>query len=306
MGHGIQLAFNEISLVLFTTLAPSGVVALMLMGAPLLFGRVSGEKARRIDCFMGIPLAVSMVGLVMSATHLGNPDNVLYVFSRVGFSPLSNEVAGAVVFLALAGAYWLYSFARAPRTGVKRALTVALWCSGAAFLVLMAQAYSAETIISWNTAYVPLNMVLNGLVGGPLLALLGFRASSFSEAAAFAEISSFAKALPAASLCGVVANAVSMCLQNAGLHLVENELSTAACPRARVRRGHCGVCRLLHRRRVVVRRLAQGVGKAGRGALPRRVRVCLLRHISDTHGVLRDASYRRLGHVGVLTGFFLH
>ena len=79
MGHGIQLAFNEISLVLFTTLAPSGVVALMLMGAPLLFGRVSGEKARRIDCFMGIPLAVSMVGLVMSATHLGNPDNILYV-----------------------------------------------------------------------------------------------------------------------------------------------------------------------------------------------------------------------------------
>ncbi len=228
MGHGIQLAFNEISLVLFTTLAPSGVVALMLMGAPLLFGRVSGEKARRIDCFMGIPLAVSMVGLVMSATHLGNPDNILYVFSRVGFSPLSNEVAGAVVFLALAGAYWLYSFARAPRTGVKRALTVALWCSGAAFLVLMAQAYSAETIVSWNTAYVPLNMVLNGLVGGPLLALLGFRASSFSEAAVFAEISSFAKALPAASLCGVVANAVSMCLQNAGLHLVENELSTAA------------------------------------------------------------------------------
>ena len=167
MGHGIQLAFNEISLVLFTTLAPSGVVALMLMGAPLLFGRVSGEKARRIDCFMGIPLAVSMVGLVMSATHLGNPDNILYVFSRVGFSPLSNEVAGAVVFLALAGAYWLYSFARAPRTGVKRALTVALWCSGAAFLVLMAQAYSAETIVSWNTAYVPLNMVLNGLVGRP-------------------------------------------------------------------------------------------------------------------------------------------
>ena len=154
MGHGIQLAFNEISLVLFTTLAPSGVVALMLMGAPLLFGRVSGEKARRIDCFMGIPLAVSMVGLVMSATHLGNPDNVLYVFSRVGFSPLSNEVAGAVVFLALAGAYWLYSFARAPRTGVKRALTVALWSAQPSALMVK-RAFLLSMIISWNTAYVP-------------------------------------------------------------------------------------------------------------------------------------------------------
>ena len=227
MGYGIQLAFNEMSLVVFTTLAPSGVVALMLMGMPLLFGKVSGARAQRIDRFTGIPLVVSMVGLVMSATHLGNPDNVLYVFSRIGSSPLSNEVAAAVVFLALAGAYWLYSFARVPRAGARRALMVALCCSGVAFLAFMALAYSAETIISWNTAYVPLNMILNGLVGGPLIALLGFRTASFFEADRFAEIESFSKALPAMSLCGAAANAASMALQNAGLRFIENELSTA-------------------------------------------------------------------------------
>lgn len=185
MGYGIQLAFNEISLVVFTTLAPSGVVALMLMGMPLLFGKVSGARAQCIDRFAGIPLVVSMVGLVMSATHLGNPDNVLYVFSRIGSSPLSNEVAAAAVFLALAGAYWLYSFARAPRAGVRKALMVALCCSGVAFLAFMAWAYSAETIISWNTVFVPLNMILNGLVGGPPYRFAGvsgglvFRGGSF-------------------------------------------------------------------------------------------------------------------------------
>ena len=44
-----------------------------------------------------------MVGLVASATHLGNPANALYVFLGVGRSPLSTEVFCAVVFLALGG-----------------------------------------------------------------------------------------------------------------------------------------------------------------------------------------------------------
>ena len=55
-----------------------------------------------------------MVGLVASATHLGNPSNALYVFLGVGRSPLSTEVFFAVVFLALAGLYWLVRFRRAP------------------------------------------------------------------------------------------------------------------------------------------------------------------------------------------------
>ena len=117
---GMQLALNEISLVLFTTLAPSGVVALILMGLPLLSGKAPEQMARRINQFMCIPLVVSMVGLVMSATHLGNPENVLYVFARVGVSPLSNEVAAAAVFLLLAGIYWLYSFARKPCVALQR------------------------------------------------------------------------------------------------------------------------------------------------------------------------------------------
>ena len=56
-----------------------------------------------------------MVGLVASATHLGNPANALYVFTGVGRCPLSTEVFAAVIFLALAGVYLLYSFVEHPR-----------------------------------------------------------------------------------------------------------------------------------------------------------------------------------------------
>ena len=100
---GFATALGEITLVLFTTLAPSGAIALALMGLPIVAGRASEDERRRIDKFVSVPLVVSMVGLVASATHLGNPANALYVFVGVGRSPLSTEVFCAVVFLALAG-----------------------------------------------------------------------------------------------------------------------------------------------------------------------------------------------------------
>ena len=104
---GFSIAFSEITLVLFTTLAPSGSVAYLLMGLPVLAGRATGEAAQRLNHFSCVPLGITMVGLIASATHLGNPANALYVFTGVGRSPLSTEVFFAVVFLMLAGVYWL-------------------------------------------------------------------------------------------------------------------------------------------------------------------------------------------------------
>ena len=117
---GFTLAFSEITLVLFTTLAPSGAVAYLIMGLPVLTGQARGEAARRLNKWSCLPLVVAMVGLIASATHLGNPSNALYVFTGVGRSPLSTEVFSAVIFLALAGVFWLYSFAEHPRAGLQR------------------------------------------------------------------------------------------------------------------------------------------------------------------------------------------
>ena len=103
MVSGLDTALGEITLVLFTTLAPSGVVAYACMALPVLVRSTADAVRQRINLFLNIPLAVSMVGLVASATHLGNPANALYVFLGVGRSPLSTEVFCAVVFLALAG-----------------------------------------------------------------------------------------------------------------------------------------------------------------------------------------------------------
>ena len=147
---GFATALNEITLVLFTTLAPSGAVAYVIMGMAAL--RAQGDERKRLSGALLIPFLVTLVGLVASATHLGNPDNALYVFSRVGASPLSNEVCAAVLFLGISGLHWLYQFAEHARQRVLNALV------GGPVLTLFCLRFSR-----WSP--------LESRVGGMLLAL---------------------------------------------------------------------------------------------------------------------------------------
>jgi len=214
---GFSFAFDEITLVLFTTLAPSGAVAYLLMSLPVMLGRATGDAARRLNQLTCLPLVIAMVGLVASATHLGNPSNALYVFTGVGRSPLSTEVGCAVAFLALAGIYWLYSFAEHPRRGLQRGLLAAIDVAIAAFVVAVAFAYHVDTIITWSLPLVPASLVLNSLVGGPLIALVGFALARWP--------------VSRAALCGLaaaafVANTVVYVVLGAWLHPLANELAT--------------------------------------------------------------------------------
>lgn len=119
-----------------------------------------------------------MIGLIASATHLGNPANALYVFTRVGRSPLSTEVFCAVIFLALAGIYWLYSFAETPRTKLQRILLIITDVSALLFIVATAYAYNVDTIPTWSLPLAPASLLLNALVGGPVVALFCLAAAT--------------------------------------------------------------------------------------------------------------------------------
>lgn len=219
---GFTLAFGEITLVLFTTLAPSGAIAYLIMGLPVLTGRVSGEAARRLNQWSCLPLVVTMVGLVASATHLGNPSNALYVFTGVGRSPLSTEVFSAVIFLALAGVFWLYSFAEQPRVGLQRALLAAIDVAIIAFVVSVAFAYHVDTIPTWSLPLVPVSLVLNALFGGPLLALVGFAVAGYDVGRRGAR----SLIVLAATAC--VANIAVYAALGLQLQSIENELVSAA------------------------------------------------------------------------------
>lgn len=176
MGLGFENALAEITLVIFTALAPSGAAAFIVMGLPLLVRGTDPACRERINRFMGIPILVALVGLVASATHLGTPGNALYVLSGIGRSPLSNEVFAGAIFFGIAGSYWFYSFSQLRRPSLERAWVVLAMLAAATFIVAIAFAYQVSTIVSWAHPSVPLNLVLNAFVGGPLLALVGFAA----------------------------------------------------------------------------------------------------------------------------------
>lgn len=221
MSAGFAFALNEISLVLFTTLAPSGTVAFVLMAIPLLRGSLDLSVRVRLSKLLCVPLVVTMVGLIASATHLGNPDNALYVIAGIGRSPLSSEVAAAVAFLALAGVYWLSTFSQRFSLAAQRIWLAACAVAAIVFVSAVAFAYGYKTIATWSLWQVPVALWLNALVGGPLLALAGLRASQVGLT------ETQEKALAVVSGAALIANIAVYVSQGIALASVSNAFGSA-------------------------------------------------------------------------------
>lgn len=212
---------DNLSLALFTALAPAGVVAFIIMALARLFA-IDHERAVRIDRMIALPFAVALVGFIASATHLGTPANALHVFSGVGTSPLSNEVLAAVMFLFLAGSYWMVAFkVNFPDAAAKPWLLVAC-LAGIALLACTSQAYAVRTVPTWNTPYSPANLLLTGLFEGTVL-------SQLFLAAAKVPLSRWSFLLVGLGAASLAAGVVSMLAQNAYLaSIANNEISAAS------------------------------------------------------------------------------
>ncbi|MFR3091124.1 MAG: Tat proofreading chaperone DmsD [Eggerthella lenta] len=222
MISGFDTALGEITLVLFTTLAPSGVVAFICMGLPVLGRGASVVLRQRLNVFLGLP---SWLPWWVSSPR---PPTWAAPLTRctcswVGRSPLSTEVFCAVVFLALAGLYWLYNFVEHPKPQLQRAWLVLAMLAGAVFVAAVGCAYAADTIVSWHTVYVPLNLMLNALVGGPILAIAGLRAAGYEPVEG-----RMGRVLTMVAAAALAVNVVTFGVQGADLASIENSYLTAA------------------------------------------------------------------------------
>lgn len=163
--------FDTLSLALFTSLAPAGVVAFLALALVRLFER-DHAAAVRIDRMIALPFSVVLVGFIASATHLGTPANALHVFSGIGRSPLSNEVLSAVAFLFLVGSYWMMAFKEHFPEKVAKPWLALACVAGIALMACTSLAYSVDTVPTWDSPYTPANLVLSALLAGPVLGLL--------------------------------------------------------------------------------------------------------------------------------------
>lgn len=224
--EAMETALSEITLVLFTTLGPAGAVAYGLMALPLIAkGQGMELTARvRLDRFLCIPIVVAMVGLVASATHLGNPANALYVITGFGRSPLSNEVICGVVFLGAAGVFWLTSFSDGkPRVALRRILAAIVSVLGLVLTGAIALAYDAETILTWNSLFTPVTIWFGAFAGGALLALCGFRFAGF-----FTEGHRLGFGYLILAMLAFIGALIAYLLWNAVLPEMQNALTSAA------------------------------------------------------------------------------
>ncbi|WP_139651915.1 dimethyl sulfoxide reductase anchor subunit family protein [Raoultibacter phocaeensis] len=175
--------FDELSLAMFTTLAPGGVIAFMCMALTLFKPGIEASDETKVNRYLAVPIAVVLIGFIASATHLGTPANALHVFSGIGRSPLSNEVLSAVAFLLIAGSYWMMAFKEHFPKALARIWIAAACASGILFIVLTSLAYSVNTVPTWNTVYTPINLVFSALFAGPVLALFSLACANFDSRA---------------------------------------------------------------------------------------------------------------------------
>ena len=163
-------SFNDLALIIFTTLAPAGVVAYLCIAAFLITRKEFTEQHDRLNHMLMIVLFLAWVGFIASATHLGTPANALHVVWGVGRSPLSNEVAAAVVFLFLSGMYWMYTFKETYSVLFAKVLLGASMVSACVMLYFTSYAYNVPTVVSWDTGFAPAHLIVNGLFSGTALA----------------------------------------------------------------------------------------------------------------------------------------
>lgn len=168
MGNG----FSEAALAVFTTLAPMGACAFIVLCAACFKGAFEGAAGKALDRAAFLPLAVVAVGFIGAFFHLASPLNAFFVFMGIGSSPLSNEVAIGVVFFVLAAVYCVLAVAGKLPAGVRKGMLAVVSAVAVVFTVFCGLAYTMYTIPTWNTPASVVQMLGYGLLGGGVLGLL--------------------------------------------------------------------------------------------------------------------------------------
>ena len=218
MGSG----FEHAALAVFTTLAPMGAGAFIVLTYAFLAGKPDQAAAKRLDRWTALPLAVLAVGFAGAFMHLASPLGAFGVFAGVGSSPLSNEILAGVLFVVAAVIYWVLGLAGKLSEGARRAFLIALSVLAVVFSAFCGLAYMIHTIPTWNTPTSIVQMVGFMVAGGTVL---GFCTVGFAQVGLPKGAGTVALAL---TLAGVVVASAGFGMQIAGLEGIRNIWGSAA------------------------------------------------------------------------------
>lgn len=218
MGFGLEHA----ALAVFTTLAPMGAGAFIVLAYAFIAEKPDEMSAKRLDRLTALPLVVLAAGFAGAFFHLANPTNAFAVFSGVGSSPLSNEILVGVLFAVAAFIYWILALTgKLSRNGRTVCLAV-LSVLALVFAVFCGLAYMIPTIPTWNTPLSFVQTVGYLLAGG---AILGFCTIGFARIDLPKKAGTTAMTLV---LIGMLISIVGLGMQAAGLGNIHNIWGSAS------------------------------------------------------------------------------
>ncbi len=180
----MESAFSELPLALFTTFAPAGAGAFMVLCVAAAAGIFDDARLKRMDKFLLVPFVVALVGFIAAFFHLASPLHAFWVFMGTGSSPLSNEIVVGMVFMAAAFAYLALGMAGKLSGAARRGFAAVVALAALVFACFIGAAYMMETIASWSSPLSVVQVVGYALVSGSPLALLVMALESAAEGAA--------------------------------------------------------------------------------------------------------------------------
>lgn len=167
----METALNELPLAIFTTLAPLGAGAFVVLAIAVCSLKLEVGQLKAIDRLSLIPAGAVAAGFVASFFHLASPLHAPSVFMGIGHSPLSNEIAVGMVFFAAMAVYVLLGMFGKLSLSVRKPFSLVVAVLALIFVVFTGLAYMMPTIPSWNSPLVPLEMLGMALFGGTLIGL---------------------------------------------------------------------------------------------------------------------------------------
>ncbi len=168
----MEAAFAEMPLALFSTLAPMGAGAFLILAIAFTVAKPDAEALRRIDRFTAIPVALVLVGFIAAFFHLASPLNAFGVFAGIGRSPLSNELVVGCIFAVVMLVYWIWAVSGKMPEGARKGLVWVTAVVALVFALFTGMAYMIDTIPSWDTFAGPVQMLGFALLGGAAVGVL--------------------------------------------------------------------------------------------------------------------------------------
>lgn len=212
MGTG----FAEAPLAMFTTLAPMGAAAFIVLLIAQMKGVYAGAAAgaaagaddtgRRIDKLTLLPVVVVLLGFVGAFFHLANPLAALGVIDGIGRSPLSNEVTVGGIFVVVAIVYAVLAWAGKLGGGARTGALAVVSVLAVVFAVFCGLAYLMDTIPAWNQPSTVVQMLGFALLGGAAL-------GTFVLALAKADVAAVRMPVLVMAIAGLVLAAAGFAMQ---------------------------------------------------------------------------------------------